>query len=219
MKKQFTVNIPDELWVDSFTQGKTMTLEYDGPDEFTVLQDKNFGFVRLHLDQDAPYDPNIFTLQTYKANDHIEAAYLLNIKPEGPIERKHVTVHNVDGSTHDELDISEATITDYYALGSYDSKENKFNLNLLTRPKNNFLYIKAEENKQYVTAHANAFTTDALKNTANTYINILNSYQTSGNGSIYSWRMSSGNIAEVPVVPPNLIDAVLAYLNPPSSNT
>jgi len=220
MKKQFTVNIPDEPWINVFSQGKTMTLEYDGPDEFTVLRNKETGLVVIHNDMDSPYNQNLYNVEKYKADDHIEAAYFLTANAVNHGERKSITITNVDGSKHDEVDPTEFTIFDYYILEGYNAETNKFNLNLLTRPKQSALYWKAEENKQYILNHANAFTTDTLNKTANTYINILNNYQTSGNGSIYSWRLSSINIADVPVVPPNLIDAVLLYLsNTSTSNT
>jgi len=41
MSKTFTVNVPDQLWVDSWTENKTESYTYDGPSTWNVLIDGN----------------------------------------------------------------------------------------------------------------------------------------------------------------------------------
>lgn len=37
MEKTFTVNVPDDLWVDSWTENKTTDYTYNGPSTINVL--------------------------------------------------------------------------------------------------------------------------------------------------------------------------------------
>ena len=37
MKKEFTVNVPDEIWIDSWKKKNTKTWTYNGPDELYVV--------------------------------------------------------------------------------------------------------------------------------------------------------------------------------------
>lgn len=206
MKKSFTVSIPDELWLDTFEKNKELTLEYEGPETIDVFVELSTGGV-FQGDIPEVYNQDNYAVVTLNANDHPDIAYWLVNKL--PLEREYASITNVDGSTYVGLDSSVAALRDYFSL-NYDVENKKFNLVVNVKNEHSALWFKAEENKAYVQNNMAAFN-KSLTTTANTYIDLLNKFQTEGKGSTYSWRLSEFNIADVPAVPPTLVDAIIAY--------
>ncbi len=113
MKKTFTVKIPDEMFVDNFSQGKTKTFEYDGPDIIRAIISDSGAVLGTLAENDITEGVAECTLVNIDPNVFPAAAmYLLNKKIE------HIYTYedeiNHDGTIHKK--ISNPRLNDYYEL-------------------------------------------------------------------------------------------------------
>lgn len=111
MKKNFTVSVPDELYVSANTLGKTLSLSYDGPStiDAIVSRDGRFeGTVPF-----SEYEPSgTDQIVTVYANTDPAVAYLILPAPapeytfeEQEMEDGNVWLNNTNPRLHDYYDI------------------------------------------------------------------------------------------------------------------
>lgn len=209
MRKSFTVPKPDELYVDAFEQGNVFEVTYEGPETVYVLVDRQTGMICGKLDTpNDPHNQDFFAVVEVNANVDPAVAYLIvaDRRREEPVP--HVTITNVDGSTHEE--IAEPALFDCYGTALYNFETQSWTLQQVLREKRSPLYYAAETNKKYVVDNMAKFSSNTtLTAIAEAYIDVIEAYQTSGNGSIYSWRMATWNMDEVPQIPPPLVMAAI----------
>ena len=113
MEKTFTVNVPDDLWVDLWTEENTAEYTYSGPESINVVVALTGTFDIVRWSEDAIEDANEDTEQVVvlDANTHTSIAKTL----QGSVsdyEYTYTTITNHDDSTHDEM--SNPQITDMY---------------------------------------------------------------------------------------------------------
>jgi hypothetical protein len=209
MIKNFTVPVPNELYVDNFSEGKVLELTYDGPDKILLLVGRHDGTVVNMLQSSTdPHNADVNMVVEVDAEKNPDVAYFY-LTSRRPLEEiSYVTITNVDGSTHEE--IANPTIFDIYGGFVYNAEQDQWTLQQFIRDKRSPLFLNAEQSKQYLTDNTTKFSSNtSLSAMAEEYLNIINDYQTSGNGSIYSWRLATWDVSEVPQIPPPLITAIL----------
>jgi hypothetical protein len=205
MPINFDKNIPNELYIDDFSEKKKLTLSYDGPATIKWLIEKSNGSLSNPIDShDDPHDRDNYMVVEVDATKDTDVAYYLYTMKDG-IEREHATETLPDGSTHDY--ISNPRIQDYYSI-SYDLNENTWEWSLILREKKNpFNYI-ADKYRAYVNAHIDSVTDAKVKKSAQDYLKTLDTFESTGMGAVYSWKLIEINPKLVPIPPVDFIAAV-----------
>ena len=202
MKKKFTFKIPDEMWIDDFTNNLTMSRTYEGPDkiDFLVTGESIISWSEIDYEHYNKETCKVIELDT---NTHPDIGYML-LNPH-PVEEYEDAV-NPDGSTYQK--ISNPTIHNYYTL-KYDESnlDNPWKTVLIVRNRNipdenrvrSELEI-ANNYKQTATFDANITAIlDTYISSATQYLEEIKLY--------YPWRYIEFNPPKGPEVPKELIEA------------
>lgn len=146
MIKTFSYRMPDELYIDSFKEGKEISLTYDGPEYVNVLVDKVYNMVS-GLNPEA-FDQDSFNLIEVDVEKFPEIGYfLLNSSDSHKYEYEDEIMEN--GDIHKK--VLNPTIHDAYCI-VYDSKNKLFKLDLIVKTTEanfvniNLMYIKNKLN-------------------------------------------------------------------------
>lgn len=127
MIKEFTYQLPDEIYIDSFSQNKTINLKYEGPDLVQVLVNKTSGIISgVNPDN---YNPDFFDLIDVSAEDNPEICYFL-LNSSDNYEYEYVDEIMENGDVYKK--VLNPTLQDCYEL-SFDLDKKIFNLNLITK--------------------------------------------------------------------------------------
>lgn len=121
MEKTLTIKIPNELWVDDFSENKTADFTYSGPDKIWFLVQKTGINVLV--------SPVTYTIEPQVRENEIavpveiatateaELAAAIILQPElTPHQYTHTKQTNYDGSVY--YAISNPKLNDYYDVGS-----------------------------------------------------------------------------------------------------
>lgn len=145
MIKTFSYPIPDELYVDSFGEGKSITLSYDGPESITVLVDKNINIIS-GLNPET-YDQDAYNLLTVDAEKQPEICYLLMNPSDTSYEYEYQEEVMENGDVYTK--ILNPIISDAYDV-VYDTENDSLKLELIVKvTESNFvtLNLKSIRNK------------------------------------------------------------------------
>lgn len=204
MQKDFTVDIPDEIWVDSWENSATATYTYDGPETIYVLID---GLAIRNV------STNELTPST---GEHVVAVNATNytsiarILQEIHLGLSHVHTHedvtNPDGSTYQK--ISNPILKDYFEL-VYNGKvvgadaELGFSLQPLYKDQKTFSLIEAERRRDFVKKYTDIYDFDGdLASTVNNFMSSIESNITALTGQ-YPWKYvnppSNVTLTKIPV--------------------
>ena len=201
---QFTKKIPDSLYTNTFTSNASLTLTYNGPESSFFLVEKYHGHICGVLESmENAYNPDqYFVIQT-SASDSPDVLYYFH-QSEFP-EKEFVTETLVDGSTHDE--ISNPTLKDYYI--TFCDLENKVWVwEVITRNPRSVYNELTDRYREYVNQNLHKIESDeSLKEVATKYLQKLVDFETTGTGSIPSWKITVANTACVPLPSPLLMAA------------
>jgi hypothetical protein len=144
MKKTFTTKVPNSLYSDDFSENKTATFTYEGPDVINVVIDKKMGNIlnRNFVEGDL-FDEENNILVTVDAKVDTNIAYLLlNNTITNFIFEDEVLD---DGSVYKNR--TNPSLHDYYIISEYDLDNKNFKLNSIVRNSKTPALIKAEEIK------------------------------------------------------------------------
>jgi len=201
---EFTKKIPDSLNVNTFTSNASLTLTYNGPESSLFLIEKNYGYICNVLETmgDAYNQEDYLVVET-RASDSPDVLYYY-YTTEFP-EREYVTETLVDGTTHDE--ISNPTLKDYYRM-FYDLENKVWIWDVITTEPRSIYNDMADRYREYVNQNLYKIESNAsLKEAATKYLQKLTDFETTGAGSIPSWKIITANTASVPVPSPLLMAA------------
>lgn len=203
MQKEFTINVPDQLWVDKWTENKTQTLTYDGPETYYVIISNNETVTRW---SDEPIEPVIGGPASEKLVEvdsatQPEIAYWMTTKGE-IVEHLFRDVVNHDNSIYKE--ITNPSIHDYF-YAVYDQVQDKILLKLITRKTLTFPEIKATERLAYVNLYNGVygFSTE-IQATIDQFVTETNAYLETMK-DIYPWKYVTLDDSAVPKIPASLV--------------
>jgi hypothetical protein len=206
MEKTFSKAVPDELYIDSFAQNKTATYTYEGPETFVVLVEKSLGGVLQVLqpgEEPQFYNQDQVAAITIDATTAPDIAKYLfdNTTPERQFETEELP----GDKTYQK--ITNPTLRDYY-LVNYNFDTNSWNWTVVTKLARTQLNDLADRYKQYVEDNISKIEGNAALNAvANTYLQQLEAFNTTGIGSIPSWKFIEISLADVPAPPTQLVVA------------
>jgi len=203
MVKTFTVNVPDNLCVDAWTENKTTTYTYNGPETLNVLVSLKGDFDIISWaegDFDRDIDEEIEQVIALDANTDTSFAYAL-YHANDEWEYTFTTITNHDDSTHEE--ISNPKLLDMYDLNYYT--DGGFRLDPIYKNSETMNEKKAKERLAYVTQYDDAYdfdtdtqaVIDTFKTNIATYLDSMS--------TVYPWRYIEIDPNEIPKVPASLV--------------
>lgn len=209
MEKSFTINVPDELWVDSWENNTTATYTYNGPETIYVLVDKATHSISTVAESadDLEATTEYQEVVAVNANNYTAIAhYLVGISSE--YEYTYETVTNHDGSTYEQ--ISNPSLKDYFQLihvpipADWDV-EKQFELDPIYKEAETVNEKIAKERLAYIKKYDDTFdfseedqaTIDNVITALTNYINSL--------ANAYPWKYVTMDKTEIPRVPASLV--------------
>jgi hypothetical protein len=202
MEKTFTVNVPDDLWVDLWTEEKTAEYTYSGPASINVLVALTDTFEIIRWSEDAIEDANEDTEQVVvlDADTHTSIAKAL----QGSVsdyEYTYTTITNHDGSTHDE--INNPQINDIYEVSW--TPAGGFELVAIIKQPETMNERIARERLAYVVKYDNAYDyDDATQGVIDTFKAAMATYLTTM-ATVYPWRYVTIDDTVIPRIPASLV--------------
>jgi hypothetical protein len=207
MQKEFTVNVPDELWVDSWDDGLTATYTYEGPQYFYIGFDSKFVPTILpNHAVDSEIDPfsdeqaaDFIETITLDANENPDIAYMLYAPYVDHADHTFEDVANHDGSTYKK--ITNPHMHDYFELHWNTITAELPTLHAKVKDTDNQLQITAKNRLAHIQKYNNAYdfdtddqaAIDAAIATLNTYIDTI--------ATAYPWKYVEYDLTEVPKIP------------------
>jgi hypothetical protein len=203
MEKTFNKAVPDELYIDSFAQNKTKTYTYTGPETVKVIVDRIYGGVQHVLlpGELDTHNQELSTVIVVDAETATDVAYFLTNSITGT--REFETEDLPGEYTYQKL--TNPTIRDYYKI-NYDFETSTWKWSLITKLARTPLNDLADKYKQYIEDNKSKVSSSAeLTALANTYLQQLDDFNTTGIGSIPSWKFIEISLADVPAPPSQLV--------------
>lgn len=210
MQKQFTVNVPDELWVDSWETELTATYTYEGPQYFYIALDnitnQVYDIKHGNLENEAePFSEDEVAkydyILTIDAEVNPEVASALYMHEHDQHEFEDVTNH--DGSIYKK--ITNPCLKDYFTVlfrnSLEDASEKEAFLSPIYKDKTNILHTTAQARLDSVKQYSDAYDFDSgdqLK--IDTFIQTMTNY-IGLVSTAYPWKYVTYNVSEVPKVP------------------
>lgn len=191
MQKEFTINVPDELWVNSWENNSTATYTYDGPETLYVRLRNENDICEVSGDALTPSESREFVV-TVNANNYPERARLLQERYMGLFEEyTYENVNNPDGSVYTK--ITNPRLDDYYEIsylpvGADTDSELGFQIEPKYKDPKTALLIEAEKRRDFVQQYLDLYDFDGdLGTAANNFMTAINSNITELTGQ-YPWK-------------------------------
>lgn len=202
MEKTFTVNVPDDLWVDSWTENKTTDYTYNGPSTINVLVSLtgDFPIVRWSEDDITVDDEDKELVVTIDADTDTAIAHAI-VNAGAEHEYTYTTITNHDDSTHEE--INNPTINDIYEV-EY-TPANGFVLKQIIKQSETMNERTAKERLAYVVKYDEAYDfDDATQTVIDTFKTNIDNYLTTMS-TVYPWRYVTIDATVIPKIPASLV--------------
>lgn len=199
MSKTFTVNVPDQLWVDSWNTNKTESYTYSGPDTLYVLV-RNEEIESWSTEPiEATDDDSVVQLDATNNNDLPMAHFLHSQGAEH--EYIYEDEVNHDGSTYQK--ITNPTIQDYFDL-EYD-RASGLQLTPTYKRAKTIAEEKAEKRLEYVKKYISVYDFDEeTQKTIDAFLSDMNAYMTTM-ATVYPWKYVVIDENEIPKIPASLV--------------
>jgi len=204
MNKDFIVNVPDELWVNSWESEKTETYSYNGPDNIWVLVAPN-GTVNRWSEEEIVLDPDTqsgWNVVSINADENTGVAYHLVHMSEDWTYSYNVET-NPDGSTYNA--ITNPRLHDYFEL-SYTGRDG-----LVLDPRNLYKTIespeeeKAKKRLEYVKKYDDAYDfDDDVQASIDTFISNMNTWL-NNMAPVRPWKYVKLDASTMPRIPASLV--------------
>jgi hypothetical protein len=198
MKKTITLNVPNELWVNDYSENKTAKFVYDGPSVIWVLH-TNEGNV-IGFSEQEPEDSNKMKVDIAAATPEEIAVAIFAVSMGATHEYIFEDETNYDGSVHKK--ITNPRVSDYFRPVVLAGKPQ---LDTFVKDPNHANMEKAVARKKYVEKYLNTYSFEGDEQTQ------LNAFMTSINAYIdtiktaYPWKFVSVNEAEIPKIPVSVV--------------
>jgi hypothetical protein len=203
MEKTFTINVPDEIWVDSWNNDKIETYTYTGPDTvYVLISDKTDDIVTWSEDLITTDENSLdfvveidATLETMTSVAH----YIMSNGAEHEYVYKEVTNH--DGSVHTQF--TNPVIGDYF-----DVSYNRIS-GVILEPVYKNIKTTAEEIAEnrlaYVKKYDNIYDFgDTDQASIDAFVAKIDSYLTTMS-DVFPWKYITIDNSNIPKVPVKLI--------------
>lgn len=203
MSKTFTISVPDQLWVDTWSTNKTESYIYSGPNTLYVLINDFTDAVSYWSEEpiDLPTGSTDFVVELDATNDdNVPVAHFLHSQG---IEHEYTYEDetNHDGSVYQK--ITNPVIQDYFDI-KYD-RGNGLYLEPMYKTTKTIAEEKAEKRLEYVKKYNNAYDFDEdTQATIDKFLTDMNTYLTTMS-TVYPWKYESIDESDIPKIPASLV--------------
>lgn len=200
MDKTFTINVPDEVWVDSWNDNKTESYDYSGPEKIWVLVGRdNTPSEWSETEITANEDRGEIVVEV-DANTDTAIAYHL-VHQDKAWEYTYTEETNHDGSKYNAID--NPRLHDYFALDHVTGEG--LSLDPIYKKATTIAEEKAMERLAYVKKYDDAYDFDAdTQSTIDTFIAATNTYLNNMK-TVYPWKYVTISHDDIPKIPASLI--------------
>lgn len=198
MNKTITLKVPNELWVDDFSQNKTASFEYDGPDVLWLTH-TDAGQLLGFAEQE-PEGTRSIKVDIASATDAEIAAAIIATTASVSHQYTYEDELNYDGSIYKK--ITNPKLSDYFVP---QILVNKVQLNVAVKDPKHINLDKAIAKKDYVAKYVNAYSFSAEDQAQlDTFITDINAYIDTIK-TAYPWKFIEVDAAEIPKIPVNIV--------------
>lgn len=210
MTQDFTISVPDQLWVDSWADDATKTYTYDGPDTVYVeVQTSDYAIVNTSTETLTADEGNTFIVEVTAA-DYPERAMMV---VEGNDTEGYVHTYEdetqFDGSTYNK--ITNPRLSDYFEMTYQpvpDDQDQELGLSLVVKTKttDSPAMVEAKRRQAYVQKYADQYSFDTDDQTAvDNYLTSIASHITTLS-TAYPWKFDDGvPTSSIPKIPASLV--------------
>lgn len=203
MKKKFTVDIPDEIWVDKWEENKKLSLTYEGPEKLYALIGHDNDF-KIWSEEPIEATFKLDRVVEVDANEKPEIAYFLYNQGK-EYEHKFVEETNYDGSIH--MAISNPRLHDYFTL----THTADFTLEPILKETDTINEKIARERLDFITKYDDTYDfDDDIQTSIDGHISALNDYLESMSDQ-YPWKFIEMNKKDIPRIPAK-VTAIISSL-------
>lgn len=205
MIQQFTLKIPNEIFIDNFSENKTITLEYNGPETLLIEIDGQGTVFKIVDEPRILIEPDQMSYVELKASEHIQAAYYISTASK-PFAHEHEDIVNPDGSIY--TAISNPRIQDYYSLRHSKGTVDLWEFTLITRSMNSTIELKILNEKNNIVSKLKAVELpDDLQTVYDNYITAADQWLAE-KAALCPWKYIEFPTGVTPKVPLALIRLV-----------
>jgi hypothetical protein len=203
MSKTFTINIPDQLWVDSWTENKTESYTYSGPNTWNVLIDGETNLASAWSEDSieaSPVTKDFVVTVDATVDANVPVAYYMHTQG---IEHEYTYEDetNHDGSVYQK--ITNPLIQDYFDI-EYDV-DTGMHLEPMYKRAKTIAEDKAEKRIEYVKKYNDVYDFDAdTQGIIDTFLSDMTTYMTSMS-SVYPWKYVTIDENEIPKIPASIV--------------
>jgi len=211
MAQNFTISVPDQLWVDDWDGNTTKTYTYDGPDTVYVEVDTQSNqVVNTSLTTLTPSDDDRSIIEVTAA-DYPERAMMVLEENDSGASWTFEDETNFDGSTYNK--ITNPRISDYFELSYHPipadwDPERGLELEPIYKEPRAEAHEIADKRMAYVKRYADQYDFDSdTQSTLDTYMTSLQTHITTLS-TAYPWKFDGGvPTSSIPKVPASLVTA------------
>jgi hypothetical protein len=210
MQKEFTVNVPDQLWVNSWEDGLTKTYTYEGPQYFYIGLDHNLSLLELRYGDDE-VEADDFTEEekssfqyviTVNSEDNPDLAQLLYPRTSDTAHTFEDEI-NHDGSIYQK--ITNPDLRDYfivnYRINSSSPDQAECFADPIYKETSNVLKTTATSRLAQVKKYNDAYDfDDSDQAKIDSFILAINTYLETIE-TAYPWKYITMDITEIPKIP------------------
>jgi hypothetical protein len=182
MKKDFTINIPDEYWIDSWENNNSITYSYDGPEKIYVRK-RQATIVDWSIEQIEATNEGETIIEIDATEQTDVAHFMVSMSEDVVYEFENET--NPDGSIYKR--IINPKIQDLFYM-FLDSGLNKILLKPIYKKTDSLATINARKKLDYVKKYNNTFEFETdIKTTIDKFISDTETYLIELS-TVYPWK-------------------------------
>lgn len=203
MSKIFTIQVPDQLWVDCWNTKKIESYTYSGPDTLYVLisntTDQILEWSEELIENLSLSDNTVVEIDATNSKNLSIAHFLYSQGAEHTYTTEDETTH--DGSIYQKF--TNPVIQDYFDI-KYD-KSNGLSLEPMYKNTKTIAEEKAEKRLKYVKKYINVYDFDTETQVIiDKFLSDMTTYMTTME-SVYPWKYITIDENEIPKIPSSLV--------------
>lgn len=200
MEKTFTINVPDEVWLNSWNNNKTETYDYVGPEKIWALVTRDNTPSAWSETELVANESNGETVYELDANTDTAIVYHL-VHQSQEWEYTYTAETNHDGSTYDAID--NPRLHDYFSLDHLAGTG--LTLEPIYKKATTIAEEKATERLAYVKKYDDTYDFDAdIQTVIDTFVTDTETYLNKMS-TVYPWKYVTISHDDIPKVPATLV--------------
>jgi len=212
MNKTFTIAVPNEIYINDFSENKTAEYEYDGP-ETLLIETYGFGGNLTIVDERRPLaEASDVRYVELDANERPDVAYYLVSRAELIEHTFEEVTNDYDGSTY--LLMTNPRIQDYYSLWYDPTASDPWIFTLIVRGLDSTIELKVKNERDKIVEGLGSISLPADVDAVYTaYLAECDAWL-ADKAPLHPWKFiefPAGNVPKIPYVLLRTISELAAY--------